>query len=290
MKAAKHVLIFSFGVCALAYGQEQSRSDLIESERIQKEANLTPETAPKGELRLESIERSVPYRLLTSEINGFGVGFGNIVPGAGFAAGPQYRRSDLFDGRVTLRLQARAAINQSYVGRLDLLVPRLFSDYTFLEFSATHRNISEMPYYGFGPDSRKTGRSDYRLEDTNVEIRPGVRIFKGLRATAIGSFLAVNTGPGYSSRYISTEKQFGPDVAPGIDKQTNFWRGGGALEYDWRDSGSNPTSGGRYAAQYVRFMDKDLSHYSFMRVDLGAWQYLPLFNHTRVSLCMVLRR
>src|SRR2546428_9025131 len=50
--------------------------------------------------------------------------------------------------------------------------------------------------YGAGPDSRKTGRSDHRLEDTHVEVRPGVWVHQGLRATAMGSFLAVNTGPG----------------------------------------------------------------------------------------------
>lgn len=33
-----------------------------------------------------------------------------------------------------------------------------------------------MPYYGPGPDSQKSGRSDYRMEDTNVELRPGFRL------------------------------------------------------------------------------------------------------------------
>jgi outer membrane protein assembly factor BamA len=139
-----------------------------------------------------------------------------------------------------------------------------------------------MPYYGAGPDSRKAGRSDYRLEDTNVEFRPGVRVFKGFRASLIGSYLADNVGPGHSSRYISTDKQFGPEAAPGIDHQTDFLRGGGRVAYDWRDNNSNPTSGGKYSAQYVRYEDQNLGRYSFYRVDLDAWQYIPLFNHTRV--------
>ena len=132
-----------------------------------------------------------------------------MVPGSGFAIGPTYTKP-MGDGKLILRVDARAAINESYGGRLDLSVPRLFSDATFLTFSTQHRNISEMPYYGAGPDSRKTGRSNYRLEDTNVELRPGVRVFKGLSAGLIGSYLAVNTGPGHSTRYISTEQQFGP--------------------------------------------------------------------------------
>jgi outer membrane protein assembly factor BamA len=173
-------------------------------------------------------------------------------------------------------------MNKSYLGRLDVSLPHLFGDRAFIDFSATRRDISEMPYYGAGPDSRRTGRSDYRLEDTNVELRPGVRIYKGLRASLIGSYLANNVGPGQSSRFISTERQFSAAVAPGIDRQTNFWRGGGLLEFDWRDNPSDPTRGGKYSAQYVRYLDRNLGRYSFVRLDLDAWQYIPLFNHTRV--------
>jgi outer membrane protein assembly factor BamA len=165
---------------------------------------------------------------------------------------------------------------------LDLALPNLLSDRAFLEFSTVHRNISEMPYYGAGQNSRKTGRSDYRLEDTNVELRPGFRPYPGFSAGLIGSFLAVNVGQGHSTRYISSERQYGPDVAPGIQQQTNFWRGGGFVEYDWRDRVSHRTSGGKYSAQYVRYLDQNLGGYSFMRLDLDAAQYVPLFNRSRV--------
>jgi outer membrane protein assembly factor BamA len=262
--------------------QAQLRSDLIDSARIEKEGNLTPETAPKAEQKVVWVERSLSYRLLTGEVDGFGVAFGAIIPGSGFAIGPRYRRSDLLNGRLTLSIETRAAVNESYLGRVDLSLPHLFDDHAFLNFSAIHRDISEMPYYGAGPNSRKTGRSDYRLEDTNVELRPGARIYRGLSAGAIGSFLAVNVGPGHSTRYISADRQYGPDVAPGIDQQTNFWRGGGFVEYDWRDRASSPTNGGKYLAQYVRYLDHNLGAYSFMRLDLDATQYIPLFNGSRV--------
>jgi outer membrane protein assembly factor BamA len=205
-----------------------------------------------------------------------------IIPGSGFAIRPRYTRPDLFGGKLTLRIEALGAANQSYMGGVSLSMPSLLAGYGFIDFSAVHRDISEVPYFGAGPDSRKTGRSDYRLEDTNVELRPGIRLHKGLRASLIGSYMAVNVGPGHSKQYISTDRQFGPDVAPGIDHQTDFWRGGAMVEYDWRDSASSPTSGGRYSAQYVRYLDQSLGRYSFFRLDLDAWQFIPLFNHTRV--------
>ena len=114
-------------------------------------------------------------------------------------------------------------------------------------------------------------------------MRPGrPASIKGLQAGAIGSFLAVNVGEGHSSRYISTDQQFGPDTTPGIDRQTNFWRGGGFVDYDWRDRSTRRSSGGKYCAQYVRYMSRDLDGYDFFRVDLHATQYIPLFNRTHV--------
>ena len=284
MTQSKRIAVLGFSLFVFWAGREaqaQSRTDLIESARTEKEANLTPWAPPKAERVIGKTQNSLAYRLLTGEAHGFGVSFGNMVPGSGFAIGPTYTKP-VWDGKLILRVDARAAINQSYGGRLEVSVPRLFSDRTFVTFSTQHRNISEMPYYGAGPDSSKTGRSNYRLEDTNVELRPGVRVFKGLSAGLIGSYLAVNTGPGHSTRYISTEQQFGPAAAPGIDRQTNFWRGGGFVEYDWRDQTSYPTSGGRYSAQYVRYLDRNLGAYSFLRLDLDASQYIPLFNRTRV--------
>jgi outer membrane protein assembly factor BamA len=284
MKYLKLVAL-GFALCAwceFAQAQVQSRADTIESARTEKEANLKPETPPKAERDIVWAENSLPYRLVTSQADGFGVVLGSIVPGQSFGVGPSYRRTGLWGGKLALAVQARGSANESYLGRFDFSLSHLLGDRAFLNFTTLHRNISEMPYYGAGPDSRKTGRSDYRLEDTNVEVRPGVRIYKGLRATAIGSFLAVNTGPGHSTRYISTEDQFRPGIAPGIDRQTNFWRGGGLVEYDWRDHPSGATSGGRYAAQYIRYLDRQFSSYSFFRLDLDAVQYIPLFNRTRV--------
>jgi outer membrane protein assembly factor BamA len=278
------LIAFGLGLCTccgIAEAQVQSRAEIIESARTEKEGNLKPESQPKAERDIERIQNSLPYRLLTGEAHGFGISFGNIMPGSGFAVGPRYMKP-MWDGKLILRVDARVATNESYAGRMEVSVPRLLSDYTFATFITQHRNISEMPYYGPGPDSSKTGRSNYRLEDTNVEVRPGVHIYKGLSAGLVGSYLAVNTGPGHSSQYVSTEDQFGPSGTPGIDRQTSFWRGGGFVEYDWRDQTASPTSGGRYSAQYARYLDKNLGAYSFLRLDLDAAQHIPLFNRTRV--------
>jgi hypothetical protein len=85
MRANKNSIVICLGACGLVHVQAQSRTDLIESARTEKEANLTPETPTKGERAFERVENSFPYRLLTSQTGGFGVSFSNVVPGSGFA-------------------------------------------------------------------------------------------------------------------------------------------------------------------------------------------------------------
>jgi outer membrane translocation and assembly module TamA len=94
--------------------------------------------------------------------------------------------------------------------------------------------------------------------------------------------MKVDVGPGHSRRYISADREFTPLTAPGIDQQTSYWRGGGFLQLDWSDRDWASTSGGKYSAQYLRYLDRELDRLSFLRLDFDAAHYIPLFNHTRV--------
>src|SRR5262249_18055411 len=161
---------------------------------------------------------------------GFAIGFGQLRSGNGFAIGPQFSLSDLMSGRLSVRVGARGSMRKSYIGSVDVSLRDLASGHVFVDFRAEHRNLSEMAYYGPGPDSDKSGRSDYRLEDTTVELRPGFSPFRHVRAGAAAAYMKVNVGPGHSTQYISSELKYSPVEAPGIDKQTDFWRGGGFLE------------------------------------------------------------
>src|SRR4051812_11974228 len=102
--------------CDIVEAQIQSRTDIIEAARTEKERNLKPETQPKPERDIVWVENSLPYRLLTSQADGFGVVLGTLVPGQGFGAGPSYRRTGLWGGKLGFAVQARGSMNESYLG------------------------------------------------------------------------------------------------------------------------------------------------------------------------------
>jgi hypothetical protein len=190
----------------------------IESARAEKEGNLRPETEPELQYKIKWVQSSVPYKLMTSQHSGFGIGFGRVVSGAGFAIGPQFSGDDFLNGRLALQVGGRVTTNRSYLGVLGLSFHDLLGGRAFVNFGADHRNFSEVPYYGPGPDSEKSGRSDYRLEDTTLELRPGITPFRHVSTGVIGAYSKVNVGPGHSTRYVSTEREYGPEFTPGMTK------------------------------------------------------------------------
>src|SRR5262245_48636355 len=131
---------------AQAQVTEESRAQEIESARAEREANLQPEGEPQFQRHIQSVQNNVVYKLATSGINGFAVGFGQLRAGNGFAIGPQFSRSDLMGGRLSFRTGARGSLKKSYIGNVNVSVRDLAGGHVFVDFRAEHRNLSEMAY------------------------------------------------------------------------------------------------------------------------------------------------
>ncbi|MFN7992556.1 MAG: BamA/TamA family outer membrane protein [Bryobacteraceae bacterium] len=161
-------------------------------------------------------------------------------------------------------------------------MPGLAGEHLFLDLYAVHRNYPRIDYYGPGPASYKTGRSDFRLEDAAYNATFGVKPVRHMKIGTVLGYLQENIGPGADSRFVSTEQIFGPAATPGIDHQSNFLNGGAFVQYDYRDIPGGPRKGGNYVARWTQYSDRKLGLYSFRKLDLEAQQYLPFFNERRV--------
>lgn len=258
------------------------RSTEIEEARERKANALTPEEPSRGEKRLLKFERNKWLQGILVGTDGLRLAIGGLSPGAGFAIGPAFRKKELLEGMLDAGFGFRASPTGAYLGSGFLRLPHLWNDHVFVETSAVHRNLNRQPYYGPGPESKRTGRSAFRLEDTIAESRVGIQPVSGMRLGVIGGIYAANVGPGDTSTFISAERQFSPLVTPGIDRQGSFWRSGAFTEYDWRRGGTETTGGGRYRAEWIRNSDRDYGRYSHNRFDLDATHYQPFLNKTHV--------
>jgi outer membrane protein assembly factor BamA len=263
-------------------GQADSRAAMIEEERELKKAQLEGERASKFERRLVYVERNRILERARAGLNGLRLRWGGLPSGGGFAIGPEYVRDDLLLGQMNLRLGAAASTKGYQKYDLSFRLPKLANERLLVDFYSAHRNYPQMQFYGSGPDSSKGQRSNYRLEDTTTDIALGLRPFKLLTLGGASGYVWTNVGPGTSSVYISTEEQFTPEQAPGIDRQTDFFRYGAFAQFDYRDDPLGPRKGGNYVVQHTWYDDRKLGTFDFRRLDVTLEQYVPFFNKRRV--------
>jgi outer membrane protein assembly factor BamA len=275
-------LLACLGAAAAAPGQISSRAEEIQQARQEKQRHLEPDGTSDLEQALVQVRERKILERVTAGIAGFRLAFGNLATGSGFALGPEYLRRDLADGQLVLRGSARGSLRRYYLMDLQLSLPKLAGERVFADLYGARRDYPQMPYYGPGPDSRKTGRSNFRLEDTSFDVTAGVRPARNLSLGLAGGYTQLNVGPGTDRRFASADTLYSSVVTPGIDRQADFLRGGFFAQYDYRDHPGGPRSGGNYLVRYTAFSDRKLDFHSFRRLELELQQYIPFFNARRV--------
>jgi len=269
-------------LAATALSQTPSRLDEIAAEQEQKAAQLKPEQAPKVERALVEFRDRNLLQRFSDGIGGFRLKLGGMGAGTGFGIGPEYHRTGLLGGPVNIRAGAQTSFRGDRKFDLELAAPKLSGGKYFAEFYAVHHDYPRMNFYGSGPDSEKTGRSDYRFEDTAVDATFGIRPIKHLALASSAGYVFNNVGRGTDPRLASIETTYSPSQAVGLDQQVNFLRTGGYALYDWRDNPDGPRRGGSYLAQFGDYRDRSLAVSNFQRLDLEAQHYISVLNSRRV--------
>ncbi len=266
----------------LAAQAPATRAAEIEAARDKKAQALAVEEVSKGESRLLYIKEGKVLERFSAGVGGFRAKLGGMVTGGGFGIGPEYLREDLARGELMFRASAQRSLRGYSKYDLEFGAPSAAHDRLKFQFLGVHHNYPGIGYYGPGPDSEKTGRSNYRLEETAADGLFAVKPLPHVWFGGTGGYLWVNTGPGTDKRYISTERQYTPAQAPGIDRQTNFLRYGAFGQVDYRDNPLGARSGGNYTLRFDRYMDQNLSRHDFDRVEVELQQFIPFFNKRRV--------
>lgn len=276
-------LLCAFLTVAFAQESETTRAGEIEAARRAKSQTLTPEKQSEIELKVEKYLDEGWVSAVLGARPGFGLQFGGLVPGAGFSMGPKYTRPDLFGERMKFSISAVGSLKQFYSVDTVLSFPRIAGDRFDVEARAGHSDSPQLRYFGPGPESQRWGRTNYRREDTYGSVRIGWRPDRrhwlvGYRFQA----LRLNVGPGTSDESLSTDKVYGPNQAPGIDRQPEYFIAGPVLLADYRDRPGDPHRGTALQFHADQYSDRTLGQYSFWFYDVKAEHYIPFFNEKRV--------
>ncbi|MBY0505563.1 MAG: BamA/TamA family outer membrane protein [Bryobacteraceae bacterium] len=261
---------------------QDSRMAEIEKARSEKAARLKPDEVSKTENLLSRFKDEKLLERFSQGFNGIRAKIGNMVTGGGFAIGPEYSREDLFKGYLQFRTAAQVSTRGYYKIDNQWTLPRLAKNKLALDIYTVHHNYASINYYGPGANSTKGGRSNYRLEDTSAEA---TSVFTPVRGLAIGGTVGglwMNIGPGNDRRFISADRIFTEAQAPGIQRQTNFFRYGVFLQHDTRDNPITAKAGRNVIFQYTWFDDIKLNTHNFRRIDAEVQQFIPILNRSRV--------
>jgi Omp85 superfamily domain len=210
--------------------------------------------------------------------DGFYPDVGYMITGAGWiSAGPGYRQHFLNDH---LFVDGSAAV--SWRGYKDaearIEAPDLARNHATLGFQARWQDLTQVNYFGIGPDSLESQRSEYRLKDTDLMGYGTIRAnswlsFGGRFGWIKQPMLSSSTGP-FDRDFPNALVEFPAD--PGIAEQSSLLHGGGTVQADFRDYPGRPTRGGLYRAEAQAYSDRDLHQFSFQRYEAEGLQIVPI--------------
>jgi hypothetical protein len=213
---------------------------------------------------------------------GFYPSFGRIVSGAGWISlGPGYRQR-LFGDRAIVDASAAMSWRAYKQGQARFEFTDLADSRVAIGTQLLWQDLTQVNYFGNGPDSSVDGRSEYRLKTTDVvgygSYRPTRWLTVGATAGRLdGPTLAAPTGP-FDRGYPDARVTFPQDAAFALERQPSFAHGGLTITADTRDYPDHPSRGGVYEAAFTRYSDLDLNAFSFSRYEAEAAHFVPLFD------------
>ena len=260
-----------------------SRAEIIQRQREEKARHLEPEEPAPIEKKLLILKERQILQRFGQNIGGLFPKLGGVETGQGFGLGLQYRRDFGRKREVQFFTSGIGTLADAWRYDLGVSAPELADGRVGLDFSASHRDLTRVDFYGLGPDSELADRTSYKLEDTSFDAELRLRPFRRyLELGLTAGSLAVNTGSGNRAGVPSTEDLFGAAALPGLADQTDFTRFGGFARLDYRDNPSLARTGGLLSAAFIYYNDRDLGRHDFRKVELEAQQYLGFFNKRRV--------
>jgi outer membrane protein assembly factor BamA len=207
--------------------------------------------------------------------------FDSIARGGWLAAGGGYRHH--FWG-THARFESSAAISMRRYTEVrgSFELPRLASDRLVAGVTGLHRDLTQVAYFGLGPDSRNADRADYRLTTTEMAVYGDYRVRRTFTVRGAVGWLArprvrPSTGP-FDRDDPDVITTFATDPAVRLAHQPGFVSAGLSATLDTRDATDHPSRGALYRLAATSFHDRDHGRFNFRRYESEAMAAVPILR------------
>jgi hypothetical protein len=263
-----------------------SRAQAIIDAEEEKAKHLEPQEPPRGERKFDHIEKNVIDRLFN--LNGPALKFGGIPTGGGFSLGPQYTRQDLLADHLTWNTYVAGSTRKWYGGASSFDLHGLANGHLEFKVDGGYQNSTSVWYFGEGPNSLKSDKTDFDREFTTTHFSALSHFFdqKLTVGYTLGGLL-VHVGPGDLSNTPTTQQVFTGADTPGLVQQSNFVTGTATVQLDLSRVGFSNPEGLQLEANDSQFFDRSGNQANFHLLETQATYYLPLTNGMRTLIVRV---
>jgi surface antigen Omp85-like protein len=214
------------------------------------------------------------------EKSGFYPEFSNQATGAGWvSAGPGYRRY-LLDDQLFVDGSATVSWHMYKMAQVRIELPALLDDRLTIGTQAMWQDLTQVSYFGAGPDSLESDRSEYRIRTTDVvgylNARPNEWLTFGGK---FGWLKEPTLGPPagtFGGDFPDTRVVFADQPGASLARQPRYLHGQADVTSDTRDHRGHPTSGELYRAGLTIYRDQAAGTFSFTEYQLEGLQLVPL--------------
>src|SRR5688572_2437098 len=253
--------------------------------REQKAREVTPHQRSTIERVLFKLEDDLLLERVLDPPRGIYLRVGSMGEGSGFALGPAFRHNA---PRFDVKVSAAASTKTYFSGDVALRFPGTVgqdayfkSEGPYIELRGRRRAFPQEDFFGLGPDSQLSNRSDYALRDTLGRVTGGYE--RGRFQAGIGlGYLDVSIGAGTDARMPSSTEIFSIDEMPGISDRGGFLLIEPFVEYASIDPAIHDLSGGRYRLSVTEYRDRRHDRYSFRRWEADLRRYKTFVKDTRM--------
>ena len=213
--------------------------------------------------------------------SGFYPELGNMITGAGWiSAGPGYRR--WFGDHVLFDASAGLSWRAYKMAQARVEVTPRTDDRVAFGTQVRWQDLTQVTYFGDGPDSLEFNRSEYRMKSVNTvgytTLRPASWLSVHGRLGWLSSPDILPPAGAFTRGNPATYEVFPGDPVFRLEAQPDFLHGEVAVVADTRDEPGYPTRGGAYRASWARYADQDANRFSFGRYEAEAAHFIPMVD------------
>jgi outer membrane protein assembly factor BamA len=256
----------------------ETRAELLQRTRESKRRSMTPYQPNALERGMRLAEERVGPLLTVRD--GVHLKLGSLTTGSGLAYGVGYRNRRLADREGALTLWAAGSLKKYVAAEARFDMPSLAGGRLLLGAHARRQSYPQEDFFGIGPDARRSDHTSFRIADTIVGGRVGVRATPRLTVGGGLEYSRPDVGRGRNSAVPSIQDVFDGATAPGLSESSNFLRASTFLDFDYRQP-KNARRGGWYRLEASHFGERT-DTFTFRRVDVDLRQYASILAERRV--------